>query len=145
MAEIVATTLLPVDRLTASSKIWLALTTSLVWWVGGLYSHIGTSGGIAVGRRQAVDWQRHQWPLFPPLFSFSFSFFLFFSVVNFSHRRSARIKKLIQRKRSDLGFLIWGVLRQTKVARIKKFVFRKLIGMPILLQRSDLRFQIWEV
>ena len=36
-------------------------------------------------------------PLFPLLFSF-FLFFSVFSVVYFSHRRSARIKKLIQRK-----------------------------------------------
>ena len=49
---------------------------------------------------------------------FPFHFFFPFSVATFSHRRSARIKKLISRKLlkmatllywSDLRFLIWGV------------------------------------
>ena len=47
-----------------------------------------------------------QWPLFSSVFSFFFPVFfffpfffpVFFSVATFSHRRRARIKKLIQRK-----------------------------------------------
>ena len=46
---------------------------------------------------QSIDWQQRKWPLFssfcslfPPLF--------FSSVATFSHKRSARIKKLIQQK-----------------------------------------------
>ena len=57
----------------------------------------GTSVGVAVGRRSGsrlattlVDRYFHH-----SFLSLSFLFFFFFSVVYFSHRRSARIKKLI--------------------------------------------------
>ena len=62
--------------------------------------------GVAVGRRQAVDWQRRQWTaIFTIIFH---SIFHFFSVATFSHGRSAHMKKLIYQKLigapNNLGF-----------------------------------------
>ena len=51
-----------------------------------------------------------QWPLKTPFFSLFFFFFFFlfsFPVVYFSHRRSARIKKLIQRKLTGVPQNLW--------------------------------------
>ena len=65
---------------------------------GLLFSQLlARAAGVAVGRLQAVDWQRRLWTtIFIIIFHHFFHFF--FSVATFSHRRSARIKKLIQRK-----------------------------------------------
>ena len=54
---------------------------------------LARADGIAVGHHQAVDWQQRQWTAI-----FTVIFLSPFSVATFSNRRSARIKKLIQRK-----------------------------------------------
>ena len=63
---------------------------------------IGTSGRRSSGRRSGRRLlAMTQWPLFSSVFSFFSRFFppfFFSSVATFSHRRSARIKKLILRK-----------------------------------------------
>ena len=56
------------------------------------FSLIGTSVGIAVGRRSGG---RLATMLVATIFIIIFFPVLFFSVVTFSHRRCARIKKLI--------------------------------------------------
>ena len=55
------------------------------------YASIGTSVGVAVGRRSGG---RLATTLVDLYFHRSFLFLVFFSVVYFSHRRSARIKNL---------------------------------------------------
>ena len=115
--------------------------------------NFGTSGGVAVGRRQAVDWQRRSGHYFRRYFLFFSLPLPLFSVATFSHRQSARIKKLIQQKLTgapnNLGldpfpdpvghfgapwrpFWISRPLigRNTRSAQIKKLIQQKLTGAP---------------